>query len=351
MAFAQVAALDGFQTLSQEEAENILPKEYGKIQATIYGNSEPRDKVMQILRQVNCDLFYSEFRTDNDKIRRCYIGRSSDGKPQLLFCIVGRGGNDLLVALCTGGKVADYEKLGDELKEHTFEELEESIVKVNAECPMVLGPTIEITSMSLTREQWTMRVKINTLGQGFTEAFMGEAAKDNVKTLLSGFGKENIVQIFNHGVDFKMVYTSETGDSRTIVLSHCDLAEILNATDVTPEQSLQLYIDNNSSACPVDLQNGMSQTAVYMEGDVLYHEITMSEALYSLDALTQNAAALKQNTSGLISGQQDAMVVQLATWLVQAGKGLGYVYKGDKSGKAVKIVLPCDELRNLLPAN
>ncbi|MCI6933081.1 MAG: hypothetical protein MR758_00545, partial [Bacteroidales bacterium] len=47
-AFEQVAALEGFEALSQSDVEGITGFQLGKCEGTVHGNASHRDEVLQI---------------------------------------------------------------------------------------------------------------------------------------------------------------------------------------------------------------------------------------------------------------------------------------------------------------
>ena len=330
-AFDKISKLPDFHTMSKSELEGMYPPEWGNVSCVVYRNAEPRQKVLEILKEIPHELLYSVQHTENDKITRIYIEVASNGKAQMLYTFIGKGPNDLVVSLFNGASLDVYQKAGDSLKENTYEEMEGYITNYNAECPMIVGPTSEITSMSINHRYWTIRMKVNTFGKGFVEGYEGEKAKSMAKTMLKGFNKEQICTLFNLKVGFKMVLTTENDESRTIVLEPLDIAEIMNDTDTTPEESLNIYIENSKKSCPFDMQNGMVMIDVRLVDGILFTEISVDEDKYSMAAFESNIATIRQNLINVIEQEQDMMTVEIANWLVKTNNGMGYIYTGNKS--------------------
>lgn len=115
-AFATISKIPGFQPLTQEELKEMYPSQLGIAKCAIHGNANPRDKVLEILDNISKELLYAEYRTENDKITRCYIGYNSKGEAQLLYVFVGLGGNDLVVSLFTGAPISVYKEEADSMK-------------------------------------------------------------------------------------------------------------------------------------------------------------------------------------------------------------------------------------------
>lgn len=56
-----------------------FPKEMGEMKMTCYGNSNPRDKVLEILSEVPDELMKVDYKNEKDKITRVYVEKAGDG--------------------------------------------------------------------------------------------------------------------------------------------------------------------------------------------------------------------------------------------------------------------------------
>ena len=347
-AFEKISKLPKFQVMSKLDLDGMFPENLGNVRCVVYANADPRQKVLEILKEIPKDLLYSVQHTENDKITRIYIEESPNGEAQMLYAFVGKGGNDLVVSLFCGASLSVYQKEGDSLKEYSFEDMEGYVTNFNAECPKVMGLTSEITSMAINRRYWTVRLKVNSFGKGFVEDYEGDGAKDMAKTMIKGFNKEQISAIFNLNVGFKLVLTTENDETRTIVLESSDIAEILNDTDVTPEESLNMIIENNKKSCPLDMQNGMVMTDIGLVNGILLTEITVDEDLYSMSVMESNKAIIRQDIIEMIQQEKDMMAVKMAEILLKTNNGMGYIYIGNTSKYAVRLVFTSEELRAIM---
>lgn len=347
-AFDKISKFPEFHTMSHSELDSRYPKELGNVRCVVGDNANPRQKVLEILKDIPQDLLYSVNHTENDKITRFYIEVAPDGEVQMLYTFIGKGSNDLVISLLSGASLDVYQKVGDSLRENTYEEIEGDITNYNAECPMAVGPTTEITSMSINHRYWTVRMKVNTFGKGFVEGYEGENAKNMAKTMLEELKKEQICTIFNLRVGFKMVLTTENSETRTVVLEHSDIAEILNDTDTTPETSLNIFIENSKKSCPLDMKNGMVMIDVRLVEGILFTEISVDEDKYSMATLESKIATIRQNIINIIQQEQDIMTVEIANCLVKTNNGMGYIYVGNQTKHSVKVVLTSEELRDIL---
>lgn len=115
-AFERVAALEGFEALSQSDVEGITGFQLGKCEGTVHGNASHRDAVLQIFSALPADALYSEEVTSKNKITRFYITTDELGKSSMLYAFVGLGGNDLLVILYEDGDLKKYQEIADKIK-------------------------------------------------------------------------------------------------------------------------------------------------------------------------------------------------------------------------------------------
>lgn len=120
-AFNEIAALPGFTALTQEELQERYPERLGSARSTFYGNSDPRDKVLEILDKIPREMLCAEEVTDNGKTARIYIAKDRKGKAEMLYVFIGKGGNDLMVTLFTGAKAEVYEHEADIIKQRMEE--------------------------------------------------------------------------------------------------------------------------------------------------------------------------------------------------------------------------------------
>ena len=127
-----------------------------------------------------------------------------------------------------------------------------------------------------------------------------------------------------------------------------DIAEILNDTDATPEESLNIIIENSNKSCPLDMQNGMVMTDIRLVDGILFSEITVDEDRYSMAALESNMETIRQNMINLIQQEQDIMTAEMVNCLVKTNNGMGDVYIGNKSQYAVRLVFTSEELRTIV---
>lgn len=114
-AFNEIAALPGFTAQTQEDLQSLYPERFGSARNTCYKNSEPRDKVLEILDRIPRKMLRAEVVTGKGKITRIYIAKGRKGKAEMLYVFVGKGSNDLMVTLFTGAEAEVYEHEADKM--------------------------------------------------------------------------------------------------------------------------------------------------------------------------------------------------------------------------------------------
>lgn len=313
-------------------------------------NSDYRKDVLRILSRIPAQFFYSEYRTEKDKIERCYIETDALGRVWMLHVYVGHGSNDMLATLSVGAPMKVCKDIGDKLKTTTFENVEEVVVEQNAQCPQRLGERMELTSTGINRKYWTIRVTVDTKGIGFAESFDGESLRESVKSTLVAFSKKQISDIFNLGVGFKMVLTLETGESRTIVLERTDLADILNSTDDPAEEKLRNYVERERKLCPVNLGDGMVMTDYRLESDMLVIEITVDADGDFIKGLKANRGILRQNLIDSYILEQDQELMAVMRILITTKKDMGLLYKDKQTGESLLVTLSQRDLQHIIDA-
>ena len=97
--FEEISQLDGFQLMNYTAEEYGYPKEMGKMKMACYKNSDPREKVLAILKKLPNGSLKINYVDDRGKISQYYLEKDNNGKAFLLQTFIGTGGNDLCVWL------------------------------------------------------------------------------------------------------------------------------------------------------------------------------------------------------------------------------------------------------------
>lgn len=315
----------------------------------VFPNSANRNKVMEIVHtMIPPEYLYSISYTDSEDINLCFISPGQDNSASMLMGIVGTGTEDILLIYYEKGDLGEFRQIGDGLKQYDYAILEESVAKANAECPMVIGPLSEITSISVNHDYWTCRFKIDTLGNGLNKTKSQAEMHDIALNMLACFQKSELCEIFNVGLSFRFVMTIETGESMTIIFGRDELASVLTDLSENTLQMLGQYVDNQKSMCPQRLTDEMTMTDIFIGNGYLTSVLTVDEDYISLENLRANLDVSKQSVSDIYRKGQDLQSILIAGWLVKAGMGIVYRYVGDVTGDSVDLVFTADELADLI---
>lgn len=227
----------------------------------------------------------------------------------------------------------------------TYEQFEESVINTNAECPMAMGPLIELSSMSINRQYFTIRMKVNTFGNGIVKGLNETQIRDMAMKLVKGFGMESMQLLINMGIGMKAIVNTDTEESQTISLSAEDLKVAIN-TETTPMEAVEEYIKNTKRGFPMDLHNGMVLTDIYIKNGLVVNEITIDESVYDINNFISRQSEMKK--SMLKTLEVDAISLQLAQLFVTANLGMSYRYILGTTQKYVEIKIPYAELKSKL---
>lgn len=107
--FEEISQLDGFQLLDYTAEEYGYPKEMGEMKMACYKNSDPREKVLTILKTLPESTLKVDYVDDRGKITRYYLEKNNNGKAFLLQAFIGKGGNDLCIWLFSGATYEYYQ--------------------------------------------------------------------------------------------------------------------------------------------------------------------------------------------------------------------------------------------------
>lgn len=350
-ALEKIAVLDGFDRLTKEQVRNIIGnfESNGEMEGVVAPNSHSRKEVIEILKEIPAEYFIQEIRTENDKLSRFYVMPNDKGTADFMFAFIGKGGNDLAIIRLTGESESYYLQICNAEREITYDEFEETIAAQNAELPINVSDGIQMTGMYVNPQYMTIRMKIDTKGNGVT-IIDERAAKENGAAMLTGSSKQLISQIFSLGLGLKVVMTTDVGNRIEILFNRDELSDILNDEQTTAEDSLNIYIKNNKNACPITIGNGMDMTDIYKNGGMLYIVYDINEELYSIANFSRSSDVIKENMKSILESGEDQVTNMLLKLLQSTNHGLVYRYKGNSSGDIADIVFTADEIAALAEA-
>lgn len=115
-AFKKTCLLPGFTVKPIKRNGDYGYADYmGKGKWTGYGNASPKEDVLQLLNGIPVSMLGCEKVDHKGRITRLYLDKSNPKDPKVLFCRLGIGGNDLIVAYFEKGDLPLIEALLEDL--------------------------------------------------------------------------------------------------------------------------------------------------------------------------------------------------------------------------------------------
>ncbi|RHP61522.1 hypothetical protein [Bacteroides sp. OF04-15BH] len=99
---------------------------------------------------------------------------------------------------------------------------------------------------------------------------------------------------------------------------------------------------------PIDAGNGVVITNVYVDSENLVYIAECDEDKIDMDLLKASKREAKNNIVNSLKDNSNEALIFSVKMCIKARRGMCYRYVGDTSGKECKIVIPIDELRDLL---
>lgn len=114
------------------------------------------------------------------------------------------------------------------------------------------------------------------------------------------------------------------------------------------DQLLKVAIEQANKEFPQDTGMGMVITRMYLSGDYVMYVAECDEDLISMDLLEKNKSSMLNEIRKMAGDKSNPEIAQFVKICANAGKGLGYSYVGDTSGKKVTVRLSNAELKRLI---
>ena len=201
-----------------------------------------------------------------------------------------------------------------------------AIAAANKQCPMDMGASGEISSITFDGADVVYVLLMN-------ESFLNiDALKENPDAMKSAvtvmFGnpqgsiKEMLDLVVGTDSGIKFIYKGKTsGNEVECYLTTQDLKDILNGATMLNKLTIE-------------------------SDKVLYH-YTIDESVVQMSALKENAEQMKANVKNSLNSSDPALHMFLEV-CVKCDKGVGYLYKGNKSGETFEISFGVSEIKALL---
>lgn len=245
--------------------------------------------------------------------------------------------------------------LGSRANDAGWKQLREFVLLMNSQCPIPVGSTVNITSMSLDSGDILMELAPNQqLTSGFKQATLNADDYRNVFTALlpTSFDLMPDTRVMykmfvDAGAGMKIVIKSGNGSEPSVTrLSNAELSKALTDTpDYKKAAEIQARFTN--MICPAKMGYATT-TGVKIKDNSFVTEIIVDEKQVNIDVLSQNQAYSKQAILNVLKAGTELPTIALFFQCAKAGYDVVYNYVGDMSGKTVSIVItPAEALSNI----
>lgn len=236
-------------------------------------------------------------------------------------------------------------------EEITFADLKQMVTVINSKLPLSMGMMMEWQSMEIDKEQLTLRYSVNDVGNTISRNLItDEEMKEQFRITLGGLGNEmgDFLHVVNSfGINTLFVLISEnTGDSKRLLVTAQEMEEALN-TEVSSEEILQLQIKNTQKTLPLSIGNGMNLTEVKLTSTYMVNTVTVDESIFSMDQMISNKNSMREVMVQMIAKNSDLSVTMQLMLCADTGRGYSYIYKGNTTGKMLRIDLTNEQLMEI----
>ena len=227
--------------------------------------------------------------------------------------------------------------------------LKAGISEANKKCPVSLGLTGEITSVSYEGDVVEM---LFTLDEQFANIdALSANAEESKSAILTNMKGEDTKKLFDllieAGADFDLVLRGKTsGKEFRIKLTPEELKQELEKPMPTDEEKLQAAIASTNRRMPVDTGSGIVMTQLVDRGDAVIYMATVADAdQFKLIAKSKESVKASQLTMFKMLGPAEKQFFML---VANAGKNLGYVYSLEGSEETIEMIHTNAELKSVL---
>ena len=223
-------------------------------------------------------------------------------------------------------------------------QLKLAIEMANKQCPMSIGTTGEISSITFDGTDVIYSLLMNedyldldALGKN-TDAMksavmvMFKNPKGEIKSMLE--------MVVDTKSGIRLIYKGKsTGKEVECRLDTEELKRILNQKGTEKEserQKLEELVNVTNVSCPMTI-----------EADKVVYNYTIDEEKVAMAALKSNEEQMKQNIKGALNVSEPSLKMFLEA-CVKDNKGIAYRYVGDTSGENIEYLFTVAELKELL---
>lgn len=238
-------------------------------------------------------------------------------------------------------------------QDFTYEQLEGSFAMLNSQMPMSLGNGLEMTSVSINREEVTFRYMINDIGDTMSNiSFDDPNIKDRIKSMLTASVSDDMVKnmyisIANLGLKMKLQMTGEnTGKTIDIIFSPEEVMDIAMSPIISPIEWVKAWYKNFALQLPLSMGIGLTLQNIILTDSMMQYVCLVDESIVSFDTMLANKKNVRESICNLLFSRTDALVIMQNTQMALAGLSLSYKYVSSQSSKSFSIDFSNQELKN-----
>ncbi len=226
--------------------------------------------------------------------------------------------------------------------------LKAAVEEGNKSCPISLGLTGELTSISYQDDTVQM---LYTMDEQFMDIDSYASNPEDMKTtFMSGMRDEESKKLLKllteADADFTVVYKGKvSGKEASFKISSNELKKELDKPLATNDEKLKLAINETNKQLPIDLGTGIVITELVDKGDVVVYmaKVADKEQFRLLSSNTENT----KNSQKIMFKMMASAEKIFFKLIVDAGKDLGYLYYTDGTDETFEIVHTNSELREI----
>ena len=209
-------------------------------------------------------------------------------------------------------------------------QLKLAIEMTNKQCPMSIGTTGEISSITFDAMKSAVMV-------------MFKNPKGEIKSMLE--------MVVDTKSGIRLIYKGKsTGKEVECRLDTEELKRILNQKGTEKEserQKLEELVNVTNVSCPMTIDEATILNKLTIEADKVVYNYTIDEEKVAMAALKSNEEQMKQNIKGALNVSEPSLKMFLEA-CVKDNKGIAYRYVGDTSGENIEYLFTVAELKELL---
>lgn len=224
--------------------------------------------------------------------------------------------------------------------------------EANAQCPFSVGAFYQFESIKYDEKEKALVYNVEVDETYANVASMKENPEVVKRAMLAAVApstdmQEVIDMIKSENGSLVFQYYGNKSDSTLSITITAKELEEAQQTEVTPEDKLIEAINVTNLQMPMQVEDGLVMKSLDIIGDNVTYVYEADEARYSIDAIKANSKTVKQNMISIIN-DMTGIEREFIRMVSDADKNLAYLYRGNKTGKEVTIVINNVQLRSIL---